>query len=118
MTRLLNGLDETATTTANDQLMAKTMADALTSHYPYPHLWAVSADSETGLCIIRNLLLSGSMGYILKIPDIFSASAFKADVIRAGGEILERYHMTRGRFDEQQYMNLKTNHAGDLSFDK
>lgn len=117
MTRLLNGLDETAVTTANDHIMAKTMADALDSHYS-GHLWAVSADSQTGLCTIRDLLLSGQMGYVLKIPDIYSASAFKADVIRAGGELLERYRMSRGRLDEQQYAGLTTNFAGEFTFDK
>lgn len=117
MTRLLNGLDETATTTANDHIMAKTMADALDTNYP-GHLWAVSADSQTGLCIIRDLLVSGEWGYVLKIPAIYSASAFRADVIRAGGEILERYRLTRGKFDEVQYAGLKTNFAGEFTFDK
>lgn len=117
MSRLLNGLDDTAITTATDHIMAKNMADALDSHYP-GHLWAVSADSKTGLCTIRDLLLSGQMGCVLKIPAIYSASAFQADVIRSGGEILERYRVSRGRFDENQYAGLKTNFAGDFQFDK
>jgi hypothetical protein len=117
MTRLLNGLDETASSTANDHITAKTMADALDNHYP-GHLWAVSADSSTGLCTIRDLLLSGQMGCVLKIPAIYSASSFQADVIRAGGEILERYRLSRGRLDEAQYAGLKTNFAGEFAFDK
>jgi hypothetical protein len=117
MTRLLNGLDQTAVTTANDHLMAKTMADALVAQYPPPHLWAVSADSRTGLCIVRNLLLSGNMGFVIKMPAIYSASAFKADVVRAGGELLERYRLRAGRFDEQQYADLKTDFKGEFTFD-
>lgn len=118
MTRLLNGLDETASTTANDLVLAKTMADALHAHYP-GHLWAVSADGATGLCTIRDLMLSGQMGMVLKIPAIYSASSFQADVIRSGGELLERYRLQRGRFDEQQYAGLKTiNVAGDFAFDQ
>lgn len=116
MTRLLNGLDETAITTAHDHTLAKEMADALLDHYP-GHLWAVSADSATGMCDIRNLLFSGEWGYRLKIPLIYSASAFKADVIRAGGEILERFRSARGRFDEGHYAGLKTNFAGDFTPD-
>lgn len=118
MTRLLNGLDDTAITTANDHIMAKTMADALAEAYPHPHLWGVSADGKTGLCTIFNMLLSGKQGYVLKIPKIYSASAFKADVIRAGGEILERYGLDRGQFNENQYVGLKTNFAGEFAFDK
>lgn len=118
MTRLLNGLDETAVTTANDHIMAKTMADALAGAYPHPHLWGVAADGEKGICTIFHMLLSGQMGFVLKIPKIYSASAFKADVVRAGGEILERYGLNRGRFSEDQYASLKTNFAGEFKFDK
>ena len=117
MSRILSGLDETASSTGNDMIMAKMMADALERHYS-GHLWAVSFDSATGLAIIRDLLLSGTHGYILKIPAIYSASSFQADVIRAGGEILERFKMQRGRLNEAQYVGLKTNFAGDFVFDK
>jgi hypothetical protein len=117
MTQLLNGLDETAITVAHDHAVAKEMADALLAHYP-GHLWAVSADSSTGMCDIRNLLLSGEWGYRLKLPKIYSASAFRADVIRAGGEILERFRLARGRFVEDQYAGLKTTFSGDHAFDK
>jgi hypothetical protein len=123
MTRLLNGLDEQGTTTGNDQTMAKIMAETLVDAYRADgagnaHLWAVSFDSATGLAIIRNLLLSGEYGYVLKIPDIFSASSFIADVKRAGGEILERYRLGRGRFDQAQYAALKPNFAGHFEFDR
>lgn len=123
MTRLLNGLDEQASSTGNDQTMAKIMAETLVDAYRSDgagnaHLWAVSFDSTTGLAIIRNLLLSGEYGYVLKIPAIFSASSFIADVKRAGGEILERYRLARGAFDQGQYAALKTNFAGHFEFDK
>jgi hypothetical protein len=117
MTQVLNGLDETAHSSAFDHTLAKDMAEALLAAYP-GHLWAVSADSTTGMCDIRDLLLSGEYGYRLKIPNIYSASAFKADVVRAGGEILERFSLSRGRFDEGQYSGLKTTFSGDFVFDK
>lgn len=119
MTQLLTGLDDSAAavTLAHDYSVAKEMADALTDHYP-GHLWAVSADSQTGMCDIRAMQLSSTWGYRLKMPQIYSASAFKADVIRAGGEILERFRLSRGRFSEDQYTDLKTNFAGDFLFDK
>jgi hypothetical protein len=113
----LNGLDDTASSTGNDLIMAKLMADALDRHYSQ-HLWAVTFDSKTGIATVRDLLLSGEWGYVLKIPAIYSASSFQADVIAAGGEILERFRLARGRFDEAQYVALPTNFAGDFVFDK
>lgn len=118
MSRILTGLDDSAVdTSANDMLMAKEIADTLERHYK-GHLWGVNVDGRTGLITIRNLLISGQMGYILKIPLIYSASEFLGKVVRAGGEILERYQLSRGRFDEAQYTGLKTNFAGDFAFDK
>lgn len=118
MSQILTGLDDSAIdTSANDMLLAKEVADTLHRHYP-GHLWAVSAEGRTGLVTIRNLMLSGQWGYILKIPLIFSASEFAAKVVRAGGEILERYQLSRGRLNESQYAGLQTNFAGDFAFDQ
>jgi hypothetical protein len=118
MSQLLTGLDDSAINTgANDMILAKEIADALNSHYP-GHLWAVNVDGPNGVANIRDLLLSGQMGYVLKLVNIFSASDFRRDVVRAGGEILERYRMTRGRLDEGQYAGLKTNFAGEFAFDR
>lgn len=119
MTKMLTGLDDSAAaiTLAHDYTLAKDMAEALMEHYP-GHLWAVSADSNTGMCDIRAMQLSSIWGYRLKMPKIYSASAFRADVIRAGGEILERFRVNRGRFNEDQYTALKTDSTGDIVFDK
>jgi hypothetical protein len=118
MSQLLTGLDDSAVSTgANDMLLAKEIADALNSHYP-GHLWAVNVDGPNGLANIRDLMLSGQMGYVLKLGNMFSASDFRRDVIRAGGEILERFRMARGRFDEGQYGGLQTNFAGDFVFER
>lgn len=117
---MLAGLDDSvsATQSLNDMLIAKQVAETLMEHYPHPHLWAVSADGSTGLITIKNLNLNGQWGYVLKLPKVYSASSLSKDVMRAGGEILERFKMNRGRFDEQQYTELKTNFAGDFLFEK
>lgn len=117
MTKLFTGMDDTGSSTGNDMLMAKLMAEELMKHYP-GHLWAVQYDGQTGIATILNLMLSGKWGYQLKIPQIYSASAFGADVKRAGGEILERFGMSRGVFRNDEYAHLKTNFAGHLAFDK
>jgi hypothetical protein len=118
MSKLLVGLDDSAMTTcANDMIMAKEIADTLNTHYP-GHLWAVSVDGSNGVANIHDLMLNGQWGYVLKLVNIFSASDFKKDVIRAGGEILERFRMSRGAFNESQYNQLATTFAGDFVFDR
>lgn len=102
---------------SNDFIMSKNMADALHRHYP-GHCWAVTVEGSKGIATIRNLMLSGNYGVILKLPAIYSGSAFEKDVIRAGGEILERYRLNRGRVDAAQYANLPTDFAGNIHFDK
>lgn len=79
---------------ANDLTMAKHMADTLHQHYP-GHLWAVTCDGTTGIATIRNLMLSGDWGFVLKLPAIYSASEWNKRVIMAGGEVLERYRIAR-----------------------
>lgn len=118
MSRILTGLDDhAASTCANDMILAKEIGDTLHNHYP-GHLWAIEVDGPNGVANIRDLYLSGHMGYVLKLVNIYSASEFKKDVIRAGGELLERYRLDRGAFDEAQYGALKTNFAGHFHFDK
>lgn len=102
---------------ANDLVMSKGMADALHRHYP-GHLWAVTCEGEKGIATVRDLMLSGTYGVILKLPAIYSASAFEKEVMRAGGEILERYRLKRGAVDHAQYANLPTDFSGNFTHDK
>jgi hypothetical protein len=114
----LDLLDEgTSIANANDFVMAKHIAETLHAHYPGQR-WAVTCDGRTGLITIRNLWLSGTYGYILKIGEISSVSMLTKDVVRAGGEILERFRMARGRFDEVKYHTMPTDFAGRLEFDR
>lgn len=100
----------------NDIVMAKSMAEAL--HRAYPgHFWAVAVDGKAGLADVRNLALSGNWGFRLKLNKIYSASAFEKDVIRAGGEILERFRLSRGRLDEDALASTQQDFAGRLMAD-
>lgn len=107
---------DTPNIAANDLVMAKTMADTLHTAYP-GHLWAVTCDGKQGMADVRNMALSGNWGFRLKLRDIYSASEFKKDVLRAGGELLERYKLARGRFREDQYSDIPTDFAGRLKGD-
>jgi len=94
---------------ANELLLAKNAAEMLNRAYP-GHLWAV--DVEGSVMNIRDMLLSGSMGYTLHIPAIYSASSWDKDVIFAGGEILERYNIARGKWRDGATQHLKRDVAG------
>jgi hypothetical protein len=115
----LTGLDTGAGVdiSSNDFMMSRTIAEALHAHYP-GHLWAVTCEGKTGLITIRDLFLSGAYGYVLKIGDVFSISDLERKAIMGAGEILERFKMERGRFDEAKYHTMKTDFAGRLEFDK
>lgn len=102
---------------ANDFVMAKNMADTLHSRFP-GHLWAVTCDGAKGIATVRNLRLSGAWGIVLKLPAVYTASAWDKDVMRAGGELLERYRLNRGSFAEEQWMQAPTDFTGHLIADK
>ncbi len=101
---------------AYEMTLARDMADTLFRHYPgeptRPHLWAVSVNAEQGIAEVRNLGLSGQWGFQLNLPHNYSASDFAKRVMRAGGELLERFRVSRGRAGISHIDALPTNHAG------
>jgi hypothetical protein len=101
---------------ANDILMAKEMAEALHAHYP-GHLWAVTCDGHDGVFTIRDMLLSGNWGMVGLLRWIFSSSDFKKTVVMFGGELLERYRLSRGRFRQDEYSDLPMDFAGRILVD-
>lgn len=77
-----------------DMTMAKDIAETLFAKYP-GYMWGVSVKS--GVAIIKCLNISSLWGFILKYKDIaHDANYRKKEVIRAGGELLERAKMARG----------------------
>jgi hypothetical protein len=110
-------IDPDAAQNTHDYFTAKLLAEKLHAHYPH-QLWGVNVESRTGLITIRNLYLAGNWGYVLKMGEVYSASSLEKDVIRAGGEILERFRMARGAFDADAYSAAPVDFAGRLLFDK
>lgn len=96
---------------ANDLVLAKEVADALHQHYPN-HFWAVQVEGKQGVIYVRNLSLSGSWGYVIKLGPIYSASELRRQIMRAGGELLERYRVARARADHEALVHLPTDFAG------
>jgi hypothetical protein len=103
--------------TANDMVLAKEMAETLHAAYP-GHMWGVHVQGTQGVADIRNLALSGDWGFRIKLPAIYSASEFKRKVLLGGGELLERYRVSRGRVDHDQIDALPTDISGRIIVDK
>lgn len=102
---------------ANEMVIAKDMADILHNAYPR-HIWAVNVDRAGGVAHVRNLALSGQWGFVIKLPDVYSASEMKRQVLQAGGEILERYRVKRGALDWDRIDELQTDVAGNPIADR
>ena len=81
--------------------LAKRCADKLNQQYP-GHPWAVHINSEQlgGVLEIKNFAVSFRYGYVLKLERVYQDPSLKC-VVRAGGEILERAGMIRGRWNGQ-----------------
>lgn len=79
---------------AQDMTMAKDIADTLFEHYP-GYMWGVNVTS--GVAVIKCLNISSLYGFVLKYKDISHDASFrKKEVLRAGGELLERANLARG----------------------
>jgi len=82
-----------------DKILAAEIGEILHNHYP-GHLWGIFVNSEPtgGIVNILNLRISHKYGYVLHLAKLYPRDdTFKKKIIHAGGEILERANMTRGR---------------------
>lgn len=79
---------------ASGTLLQREIGRILTKAYPGWH-WAIRVDEWGGLVEIRCMNLSTKLGYRLKIKDLQDPVRIRKDVVRAGGEILERYRLQR-----------------------
>ena len=95
----------------SDHILAKNVAEVLDKKYP-GWLWAVH--SMDGVVTVKSMLLSGNWGFVLHANKI--DNDYKT-VMRAGGEILERYNQKRGTFNQDIYNDLKINERNQLNGD-
>lgn len=85
--------------TLAEMAVAKQVAEDLHSAYP-GHAWAVTV--RGGAIIIKDLIVSSLWGYVIKMDAIkHDAKVMKQEVLRAGGEILERARLERGMRTDQ-----------------
>jgi hypothetical protein len=98
-----------------DMTIAKTVAEKLYKHYP-GHQWLVSASVTQGIVQIFNAQLSMKESYNINMIDLERDPKLKI-VMRAGGEILERWALKRSKLtmDIREIINHRpTDFRGDL----
>lgn len=90
-------------------VLCKAIGDRLQRHYP-GWLWVIAPEKDGGVLSIFSLRLSGEWGYRFRLTgppgkDLLSDDAKVAgqQVMRAAGEILERFHVPRGTYRYQDW---------------
>lgn len=97
---------------AQDLTLSRQVGEVLEKHYP-GHAWAVHADTNGGVLLIQNLALHGVWGFQLRLTDVYSDPSLRS-VVNAGGELLERYRMRRGKFNEDLWRDAPRDIKGQL----
>jgi len=86
--------------------VARSVFALLQRHYG-GHLWFVDCSVQRGgVAISIPILLGGNWVYFIKLADLTPG-----EVVRAGGEILERYRLPRGRFELGSFLAARNNHS-------
>lgn len=106
------GTDDAELEAAN-MMMAEACCSALMKWYP-GHFWAINADIRGGQIVVFNMHISQTHGYILNVDDWLQQHAVTKALMVAGGEILERHGMPRGKFDADIYATLPRNFMGEV----
>ena len=91
-----------------DKEISKAVGEVLYKHYP-GYRWAVHCDGHNGVVDVRNLTLSGKWGFRMMLRDMCTQ-----EIVRAGGEILERYRVRRGKLNGEEIADLPRNFSGHI----
>lgn len=97
-----------------EQFLAMRIAQLLDTKYP-GHVWGVHINKT--VATVRNMMLSGTHGYTLHLSNLRTDDDFNRRVIRAGGEILERFAVSRGKLRTDEIANLNRDFAKRPVFD-
>ena len=79
--------------------------------------WKVAIDTNGGIVQIRNLLISGKMGFQMKITQV---DPDMKTVVRFAGELFERYRVSRSKHADviESVSNIKRNFKGEAVHDE
>ncbi|WP_213287579.1 hypothetical protein [Bradyrhizobium sp. sGM-13] len=94
--------EETDTKAEWDLTVAKAITRVLFSQYR-GHFWEVYCDSKQGIAWITIPLLLNDWKYVFKLSEDITP----AMIIRAGGEILERFNIPRTNLDVASFIAAK-----------
>ena len=100
-----------------DAAAAETFRDIAgeTLKQAYPgYYWGVRVLSTQGVMQIVLLSATSRYGFTLKLADIYSASDLSKEVMRAGGEMLERFGLSRKGLNKAEYMAKRFNARGEM----
>ncbi len=85
--------------------------------YCYPnHGWEVEVNTFQGIAKIFNRHMSPIQGYILKLNEIEHATIDKR-VQMIGGELLERFGLSRERFEADKIRQIQRDTMGQAKMD-
>ncbi len=89
------------------EMVAKQTAETLCRYYP-SHLWAVGwAPGRT--LVIKNMAMDGRYGFTVDANKAYSASDLQRQIMLAGGELLERCGMVRGKWNGELATHMDKN---------
>lgn len=106
------GTDEAEGELMNYEL-AKVVCDFLMAKYP-GYLWRVNADIRGGIVNILNGDVSYEKGCTLLVADLYPVEQGRKHVLKAGGEILERAKLHRGKMREDEVATAKRDLRGNI----
>jgi len=98
-----------------DEAWALRLGAEFVKHYP-GHGWEVHMDIKNGICNIFNRQMSPKAGYRWRLQEINTAS-ISQDVRRIGGEILERFGLSREVFEADKIREIQATTHGNAKVD-
>lgn len=98
-----------ADTAAADLTTTKWVAEVLHSHFR-GHFWSVEVSSHQGLCRIGIPVLLGNWTWNIPLPLLTHAM-----VLKAGGEILERFNIPRSSLDVAAFVKAREHRVERVS---
>lgn len=91
---------------ASDLAITKRIAAVLETHYP-SHPWMVRVDGAQGIAMISlPIIMKRNQSFVLHLDRLAVDPGMKS-VIRAGGEILERYNVPRSGFRLDHFLHAR-----------
>jgi len=104
-------VSERAMTPAQEMRVAQAVYLVLVNNYA-GHPWHVMC--EGGLIRIRHMQLSADRGMTLGVDDLTPEGA---EVMRAGGELLERFNVSREKYNRDKIRELPRKFTGEREHD-